>query len=204
MVVLLPIVRHSSWIVLTLPSNPSFYPPGLEGEPLNDYLHNLRMLCGEDPNNDMVNPPQQSMPGIEAILGALQAQGTNPQQQQFLQAAAVAARSQNQQQLNLQLRNAGLNNLPGATQQALAQQRLGQQVNAPRTPACVPVVGPLEQGLAAGYLCPALQRQCAGTVCCRKYDHPSVFVTLKAAHRLSGPCAEPQPGPAAAPARPGQ
>ena len=106
-------------------------PPGLEGEPLNDYLHNLRMLCGEDPNNDMVNPPQQAMPGIEAILGALQAQGTNPQQQQFLQAAAAAARSQNQQQLNLQLRNAGLNNLPGATQQALAQQRLGQQVNRP-------------------------------------------------------------------------
>ena len=45
---------------------------GLEGETLNDYLHNLRTLTSEDPNNDMVVPPTQSIPGIEAVLGALQ------------------------------------------------------------------------------------------------------------------------------------
>ena len=191
------------------------YPLGLEGEPLNDYLHNLRMLCGEDPNNDMVNPPQQSMPGIEAILGALQAQGTNPQQQQFLQAAAAAARSQNQQQLNLQLRNAGLNNLPGATQQALAQQRLSQQVNPPRahgiiSHACVPIVGtlwkPLERGRARPLAISVRAFSCNVQGPCAVKLLPAKGLCEPQSSPLiqCRPCAEPQPGPAAAPARPGQ
>lgn len=75
---------------------------------MNDYLHNLRMLCSEDPNNDMVMPPTQSIPGIEAVLGALQAQGTPQQQQQELLRLANAAR-QNPGQLAGQTPGAGLN-----------------------------------------------------------------------------------------------
>lgn len=85
---------------------------GLDGEPLNDYLHNLRALCGEDPSNDMVTPPAQSMPGVDAILSALQ--GANQQQAAAAALrAASAGRPQAQAQLAAQLR---------------AQPGLGQQV----------------------------------------------------------------------------